>query len=957
MSLKHYSFDRPRCARRLQRKSIPQIDALEPRQLLDSALSETLSDFNAGLSALHNNLARLTAAADRDLGNVPLIRDQPMTALQVARQLDLALPRPVLVSDDLAADLADLKAKKLAVDYLSTVPDASGNFLVARLNINRSNVPIKGVVVGGAEGFAYLDQAKGSLSGTLSGSLQRLTGSLTLVVNASGLEIRGADSSIAGRFQLSGRVSGIEEVGYLQGVSLDGTTTLGGTVNLHFATDSGLILPRNLGLDRLVVGAITGSLSYNPKMQASLGGSIHLAWAGSFGGTLTNQRVVTGTSFVPPRYQDILGQLHLTLIDKIKSLPWFQELEPFLEQKIPLLNKSIAEITGIDNKVGDGLAILGISTLNSAQGQAAMDRVIQGQLVDLVRYDHSGSIKLLDGNLGPSIPLDHVEIIPGILSGDVSTYLTGALSLGYDIHVGVDTRGLYFTPQSNLSVNGSIEGGLKGTLTLAHWWDFAEASGGLSLDTTIAASFADPDKDGHVYQSEIDHNPLNSLVATIDVDLKGKVKAKVDTILFGEKTVFSKSFELLNVVHASFGPAATPPDGNKPALVFEDTLDGEPDRLTVPPPVAPANLTPANVWARTVDLHWDDRSDNEDSFEVYMSPDGGTSWRDVGGAAANATSFRVANLNPATVYEFMVKAVNGAAPSDPSNVLSVTTPDEAPRAPSNVRAANVWALTIDLNWDDNSNNETEFRVAISRDGGATWDNAGVAGANQTSLRVDGLNPATRYLFMVRAVNAAGYSDYSSVLDVTTPDEAPTSPNNLRAANVWARTIDLNWDDNSNNETEFRVAISRDGGATWDNADVVGANQTSLRVDGLNPATRYLFMVRAVNAAGYSDYSNVLDVTTRDVAPAAPTNLRVDNVWARTIDLRWDDNSSNEAEFRVAISRDGGATWDNVAVLGASVTAFRVEGLRPNTRYLFRVRASNAEGYSDYSNILDVRTRP
>ncbi len=159
-------------------------------------------------------------------------------------------------------------------------------------------------------------------------------------------------------------------------------------------------------------------------------------------------------------------------------------------------------------------------------------------------------------------------------------------------------------------------------------------------------------------------------------------------------------------------------------------------------------------------------------------------------------------------------------------------------------------------------------------------------ANSTGFRVENLNPGTRYLFKVRAANGEGYSEYSNTIDVTTRIEPPAAPGNLRVANLWARTIDLNWDDLSSNETEFRIAISRDGGANWDNIGALAANSTSFRVENLNPGTRYLFKVRAANGEGYSEYSNTIDVTTRIEPPAAPGNLRVANLWARTIDLNW-----------------------------------------------------------------------
>ncbi len=247
----------------------------------------------------------------------------------------------------------------------------------------------------------------------------------------------------------------------------------------------------------------------------------------------------------------------------------------------------------------------------------------------------------------------------------------------------------------------------------------------------------------------------------------------------------------------------------------------------------------------------------------------------------------------------------------------------APAAPTNLTAS-VAAQSVNLNWTDNSNNETEFRIAISQDGGATWSNVGTVAANATSFNVTGLQPGTRYLFKVRAANGNVFSDYTNTVDVTTLVQPPAAPTNLTAS-VAARSVALSWTDNSNNETEFRIAMSQDGGATWSNVGTVAANVTSFNSTGLQPGTRYLFKVRAADGNVFSDYTNTVDVTTLVEPPAAPTNLAA-SVATKSVNLTWTDNSNNETEFRIAMSQDGGATWSNVGVVGANVTSFNVTGL-------------------------------
>jgi hypothetical protein len=84
-----------------------------------------------------------------------------------------------------------------------------------------------------------------------------------------------------------------------------------------------------------------------------------------------------------------------------------------------------------------------------------------------------------------------------------------------------------------------------------------------------------------------------------------------------------------------------------------------------------------------------------------------------------------------------------------SDPISVTTLHAAPSAPSALRTDNVWAQAADVRWQPGGGDITEYRIAVSRDG-VNWDNAGVVGANQTSFRLDGLQPNARLWVKVRA---------------------------------------------------------------------------------------------------------------------------------------------------------------------------------------------------------------
>ena len=89
--------------------------------------------------------------------------------------------------------------------------------------------------------------------------------------------------------------------------------------------------------------------------------------------------------------------------------------------------------------------------------------------------------------------------------------------------------------------------------------------------------------------------------------------------------------------------------------------------------------------------------------------------------------------------------------------------------------------------------------------------------------------------------------------------------------------------------------------------------------------------------------------TEEAIPAAPTNLQANAVSDDQINVTWQDNSTDEAEFRLEIRTTAGTFVDVGTPIPANFEGAQVHGLAPSTTYFFRVRARNASGDSPYSN--------
>jgi titin len=119
---------------------------------------------------------------------------------------------------------------------------------------------------------------------------------------------------------------------------------------------------------------------------------------------------------------------------------------------------------------------------------------------------------------------------------------------------------------------------------------------------------------------------------------------------------------------------------------------------------------------------------------------------------------------------------------------------------------------------------------------------------------------------VRAYNSAGNSAYSNEDSATTggaTGDIPHSPSDLEAKAVSSSKVELTWDDNSNNETGFKIERKKSGGS-YKQITTVGRNDTNYTNTGLSSDTKYYYRVRAYNRSGNSSYAREISVTTLGV---------------------------------------------------------------------------------------------
>jgi FtsP/CotA-like multicopper oxidase with cupredoxin domain len=300
--------------------------------------------------------------------------------------------------------------------------------------------------------------------------------------------------------------------------------------------------------------------------------------------------------------------------------------------------------------------------------------------------------------------------------------------------------------------------------------------------------------------------------------------------------------------------------------------------------------------------------------------------------------------------------------------------------PPNAPDGLVWTVsrmgnnrTLNLTWDDNSINETEFVVQKSADGGTTWvdvgsvlsplDQPNIHGTrsfDDTTFRWDG----TTYFYRVVALNTAGYLDGTDPIDprATFPELTAQSfsasvaviapPSNLVASVRAGPLIALGWMDNATNETGFIVERSTDGINFVQIGTAPARNNTGSVTyldNTVSVGITYTYRVAAVVGVDMSPYSN-LAVITVDI-PLPPSVVLASAVRQgnnERVTLIWTDNSNNEANFRIERATNSSFTNPVVVTVPANQTTY-TSGSIPRVNYWFRVIAVNVLGASAPAN--------
>ncbi len=280
-------------------------------------------------------------------------------------------------------------------------------------------------------------------------------------------------------------------------------------------------------------------------------------------------------------------------------------------------------------------------------------------------------------------------------------------------------------------------------------------------------------------------------------------------------------------------------------------------------------------------------------------------------------------------------------------------------SPPEIMGQTVQCDSVVLNWRNNSAFAKGFKVYRGEQVVAQLD------ANATSYVDNSVTASTSYVYQVEVLGEHEYAASKGFpVTLTTSAECgriPEWPRNVRTAGHAATSIQVLWDDSSDNELGF--VIWQWIGQGYQEIGRVGAGVTSFTATNLQCQTQYHFAVSAFNGSGQSERNGSPGTTTQcqqqTSPPNAPSEFKQNETGINSIGISWRDNSENEDGFSLYQLIDG--NYKEVAVFGASggsgYTIGRGITMACGERRIYRLDAFNSAGRSLPTEPAEVISMP
>ncbi|XP_069889316.1 receptor-type tyrosine-protein phosphatase delta isoform X29 [Dipodomys merriami] len=282
-----------------------------------------------------------------------------------------------------------------------------------------------------------------------------------------------------------------------------------------------------------------------------------------------------------------------------------------------------------------------------------------------------------------------------------------------------------------------------------------------------------------------------------------------------------------------------------------------------------------------------------------------------------------------------------------------------PKPPGTPVVTESTATSITLTWDSGNPEPVSYYIIQHKPKNSEEPYKEIDGVATTRYSVAGLSPYSDYEFRVVAVNNIGRGPPSEPVLTQTSEQAPSSaPRDVQARMLSSTTILVQWKEpeEPNGQIQgYRVYYTMDPTQhvnNWMKHNVADSQITT--IGNLVPQKTYSVKVLAFTSIGDGPLSSDIQVITQTGVPGQPLNFKAEPESETSILLSWTPPRSDTIASYELVYKDGELGEEQRVTIEPG-TSYRLQGLKPNSLYYFRLAARSPQGLGASTTEISART--
>ncbi|KAE8631281.1 hypothetical protein XENTR_v10001139 [Xenopus tropicalis] len=281
-----------------------------------------------------------------------------------------------------------------------------------------------------------------------------------------------------------------------------------------------------------------------------------------------------------------------------------------------------------------------------------------------------------------------------------------------------------------------------------------------------------------------------------------------------------------------------------------------------------------------------------------------------------------------------------------------------PKAPGTPVVTETTATSITVTWDSGNPDPVSYYVIEYKSKSQDGPYQIKEDITTTRYSIGGLSPNSEYEIWVSAVNSIGQGPPSEPVVTRTGEQAPASaPRNVQARMLSSTTMIIQWEEpvEPNGQIRgYRVYYTMEPDqpvSSWLKYNVDDSLLTT--IGSLLEHETYTVRVLAFTSVGDGPLSDPIQVKTQQGVPGQPMNFRAEAKSETSIGLTWSP-PRQDSIVKYELNYREGEGGNEIRKTFDPATSYTVEGLKPNTEYLFRLAARSSHGLGAWT--LDIKER-